>query len=91
VSRAAGKGQEQNSFRRDAAFEKNADSGRKRCGLPGSGSRDDSERPVTKRGGLSLLRVELSLGSEHMFDSKIGVLQPKDCNVVEQSLESDTP
>ena len=73
--RATGEGQEQNSLRRDAALEKNIDSGRKRRGLPSSRSRDDPQGPVPKGGGLTLSRVEFSMRSQHMFDFIYGVLQ----------------
>jgi len=102
--RAAGEGQEQNSFRRDAALEEDFDPGRERGRLPSSRSRDDSEGPVPKGGGFSLSRVEFSLRSEHMFDSIVGVLQrlrprallapftfPEYRHAVEQSLKSDVP
>ena len=73
--RAAGEGQEQNSLRRDAALEKDFDSGRERGRLPSSRSRDDSKGPVPKVSGLTLSFVEFSLRSEHVFDFIVGVLQ----------------
>jgi hypothetical protein len=75
--RASSEGQQQDPLRCHAAFEKKFDSGGKGCGLAGAGPRDDSERPVSKCGGLSLLVVELSRRSEHPLDVTFGVSQPK--------------
>jgi hypothetical protein len=66
--RAAGERQEQDSLWCDAALEKDVDPGGERGRLPGSGSRDHSQRPVAKRGGLTLPVVEFSFRSEHPFE-----------------------
>ena len=66
--RAAGERQEQDSLWSDAALEKDVDPGGERGRLPGSGSRDHSQRPVAKRGGLTLPVVEFSFRSEHPFE-----------------------
>jgi hypothetical protein len=71
---ATGEGEEQYSLRCDAALEKNADSGRQRRRLAGSGSRDDAERSVSKIGGLTLTFIEFLSGGEHIRDAIFGVL-----------------
>ena len=66
--RASGERQEQDSLWCDASIEQDVDPSGKRGRLPGAGSRDDSQGPVPKRGGLALPVVEFSFRSEHLFE-----------------------